>query len=392
MKVLVVTHNYPRHPDDPAGAFVGRLARGVAASGHHVTVVAPHAPGLAEEQMDGPVRVRRFRYATDDREVIAYSGDMHARARRGAGLGGILSFLWRFRAAVKRVAAEERPDVIHAHWWVPGGWMAKATGVPYVVTCHGTDVRLIEFPPLRWLARRVLNAAAVVTTVSEFLRRDLERLLGREVQSAAVLRMPVDARDFESARSVPKAEPPRILFVGNLNPSKGVDVLIRAARALKDRGINARVRIVGDGPAREDLRTLARLEGVADLVEFAGALPLNNMPREYGAATVTVLPTRGQAEGLGLSLVESLLSGTAVVGSAAGGIPEVVVPGETGLIARDGDAADLAAQLARMLTDAAFRERTAATGRERVTRDFSLDGTLPILLDIYRVAAGRAAA
>lgn len=392
MKVLVVTHNYPRHSDDPAGAFVARLARGVAGSGHEVTVVAPHAPGLPDEQMDGPVRVRRFRYAAEGREVIAYAGDMHSRAQSKTGIVGVLLFLWRFRRAVRRVAAEERPDVIHAHWWVPGGWAAKGAGVPYVVTCHGTDVRLIEIGVLRWLARRVLKSASVVTTVSEFLRRDLGRLLGRDVQSAALLRMPVEPRDFEAARSVPKADPPRVLYAGNLNPSKGVDVLIRAARALRDRGVDCRVRIVGDGPARGDLGILAQSLGVADIVEFVGAVPLNEMPREYGAATVTVLPTRGQAEGLGLSLVESLLSGTAVVGSPAGGIPEVVVPEETGLIARDGDSADLAAQVARMLADRTLRERTAATGRERVIRTFSLESTLPVLIEIYRVAAGRAAA
>ena len=61
------------------------------------------------------------------------------------------------------------------------------------------------------------------------------------------------------------------------------------------------------------------------------------MPAEYGAATVTVLPSRGHAEGLGLTLVEALLAGSAVVGTAAGGIPEVVIHERTGLVARDGD-------------------------------------------------------
>lgn len=392
MKVLVVTHNYPRSPDDPAGAFVGRLARGVAGNGHSVTVVAPHAPGLPDVQMDGPVRVRRFRYAAEHLEVVAYGGDMHTRARSRAGAWGALRFLWHFRRAVRRIAAEERPDVIHAHWWIPGGWAARGTRIPYVVTCHGTDVRLLEVGLWRWIARGVLNRASVVTTVSEFLRRDLARLLGPDGAPASVLRMPVEPRDLESGRSMRKAEPPRVLYVGNLIPSKGVDLVVQAMKILRDRGVACRLRIVGDGPARESLEALARDLGVAGLVEFAGRVPMARMAGEYGAATVTVLPTRGQAEGLGLALVESLLAGTAVIGSPAGGIPEVVVPEETGLIARDGDAADLADKLARMLTDRAFRERTAANGRERVTRTFSLESTLPALLAIYRVAAGRTAA
>src|SRR5260370_6263968 len=75
------------------------------------------------------------------------------------------------------------------------------------------------------------------------------------------------------------------------------------------------------------------------------------MPAEYGSSTITVLPTRGHAEGLGLALVEALLSGSAVVGTPAGGIPEIVVDGENGLLARDGDPRHLPDQLARPLSD-----------------------------------------
>ena len=392
MRVLVVTHNYPRFPDDPAGAFVARLARATASAGHEVMVLAPHAPGLPEEQADGPVRVRRFRYGPDHRERVAYAGDLHQRAASPAGFLGVLLFLGKFRRAAKRVASEFRPDVVHAHWWLPSGWVARACGAEYVVTCHGTDVRLLERSGLiRWLARRVLGAAAAVTTVSEFLGRDIARLLGPGAPRTTVLRMPVLPDDLARGRSEPKAQPPRVLYVGNLNPSKGVDVLIRAVRLLRDRTVACRIRIVGDGPDRRDLEVLATSLGVTGLVEFAGRVPLGDMPAEYGAATVTVLPTRGQAEGLGLALVESLVAGTAVVGSPAGGIPEVVIPEETGLIAQDGDPDDLAHQLARMLGDPAFRERTAVEGRKRVTQTFTLEKTLPELLTIYRVAAGRTA-
>lgn len=388
MKVLVVTHNYPRYPDDPAGAFIARLSRGVAAAGHAVLVVAPHAPGLETDFMDGSVTVRRFRYGPDARETVAYTGDMRTAPKLA---------LWRFvrayRGAVRAAVREFRPDLVHAHWWFPGGWAAADAGTPAVVTCHGTDVRLLDGSRLaRWLARRVFRGAAAVTTVSEFLARDLARLAGGDVPPPSVTRMPVDVDAFSRGRSVAKAQPPRILFVGNLNPSKGADILVRAARILRDRSVAHRVRIVGDGQARPALESLVASLDLRETVEFAGWVPLNRMAEEYGAATVTVLPTRGNAEGLGLALVEALLAGSAVVGSPAGGIPEVVVPGETGLIARDGDPADLADQLARMLADRELREGTSARGRDRMARTFSLENTLPGMLEIYRGAAGRTAA
>src|SRR3954452_7916388 len=77
LRILTVTHNYPRFPGDPAGAFAARLAEGVAARGHEVQVVAPHAPGLATREESGRVTLHRFRYAPERLERIAYTGGLH---------------------------------------------------------------------------------------------------------------------------------------------------------------------------------------------------------------------------------------------------------------------------------------------------------------------------
>ena len=125
MRVLVLTHNYPRFPGDPAGAFVRRIAVGEAARGHEVTVVAPHAPGLATAMDDAGVALRRFRYAPDALETVAYRGTMHhatAAPRRVVGLPLFLLAFWR---AIRRAVATTRPDVIHAHWWLPSAWLAR---------------------------------------------------------------------------------------------------------------------------------------------------------------------------------------------------------------------------------------------------------------------------
>ena len=111
------------------------------------------------------------------------------------------------------------------------------------------------------------------------------------------------------------------------------------------------------------------------------------MAAEYGASAVTVLPSRGQAEGLGLTLVEALLAGCAVVGTAAGGIPEVVLHEKTGLIARDGNAEDLATQIQRLLTDLPLRERLARAGKEHVLRTYSSEAAVARFLEIYDAVA-----
>ena len=160
--------------------------------------------------------------------------------------------------------------------------------------------------------------------------------------------------------------PPRVLFAGNLGESKGVDVLIDAIAILRGRGVACELAIVGAGPEESRLRARASRLALGDAVRWSGFVSQRDIPEQYGAATVTVLPSRGQAEGLGLVLAEALLAGSAVVGTAAGGIPEIVVDERTGLIAKDGDAQDLARQIERLLTDGTLRARTIVEGQARV--------------------------
>jgi glycosyltransferase involved in cell wall biosynthesis len=375
MRILVVSHNYPRFPGDPAGAYVARLARTAQAAGAQVRVLAPHAPGTAREESDGGVPVHRFRYAPDALERIGYRGDVRARTFFSPlSLLVLPLYLGVFRRAVRRAIAEFSPDVIHAHWWFPAGWVVAGVGGgrPYMVTCHGSDVRLLDRGALfRRLARRILGGAGAVTTVSRFLAADVTRHLSLSRLVVTVAPMPIDVDRFAAGRSAPKAQPPRVLYAGNLLESKGVDVLLRALKLLRECRLPCRVKVLGEGPARADLGRLAEQLGVAGDVDWSGFVPQDAMPAEYGASTVTALPTRGMAEGLGLTLVEALLAGSAVVGTPAGGIPEVVADGETGLIARDGDPQHLADQLTRLLTDPALRTRLTDTGARRMRETYS---------------------
>jgi glycosyltransferase involved in cell wall biosynthesis len=122
-------------------------------------------------------------------------------------------------------------------------------------------------------------------------------------------------------------------------------------------------------------------------VSWGPFVPQSQMPSEYGASTVTVLPTRGNAEGLGLTLVEALLAGSAVVGTPAGGIPEVVRHEQTGLLARDGDPVDLANQIQRLLLDAPLRDRLTRAGKEYVLRTYSAESTITRFLELYLAVA-----
>ena len=394
MRVLVVTHNFPRFAGDPAGAFVARLAEGVHERGHAVQVIAPHAPGLPIREARNGLDVVRFRYAPDALERVAYRGDMHGtRTVAPLALAALLTFLAAFRRAVRHAITTFRPDVIHAHWWIPGGWLAVATGIPTVITCHGSDVRLIARKRLlRSLATRVLPRAAAITTVSTFLARDLEGAIPSLRGTVRTVAMPLDVDAFSAARDTPRVVPPRILYAGNLLESKGIDDLVRAFALLRQRGIACGLRIIGEGSHAPAAHAVARELGLDGVVEWSTFLPQDAMPAEYARSTVVVLPTRGNEEGLGLTLVEALLAGTVVVGTSAGGIPEIVRHGETGLLARASDPVDLADKLAELLASSELRSRLVEQGRRHVLERFAPGSSVDTFLALFRAADRRHAA
>lgn len=393
MRVLHVTHNYPRFPADPAGGFVSRLARAGVASGASVRVVVPHTRGLPLDEIDGGVEVRRFRYAPDAFERIGFQGDVRRSTTTPLALLVAPLFLWSFRRAVARAAEEFRPDIIHAHWWLPGGWAAtRQRRIPVIITCHGSDIRLLrESALVRSFAGRVFPRAAAVTAVSAVMRGDIRAALpGLETGVRLEVRpLPVDLPLFERGAAVAKVTPPRILFAGNLIPAKGVDVLLRAFAKVRSRGVACRLKFLGEGPARDELTRLADALGVTREVDWSPFVPMDRMPEEYGAATVVALPSRGaRGEGLPLSLVEALIGRAAVVATPAGGVPEIIQDRETGLLVPDGDDDALATALAELLTDATLRDRLIRTGRERVVDRFAPGAAADGFLTLYREVAG----
>lgn len=376
MRVLHVTHNYPRFPADPAGGFVSRLAAAAVAAGVAVRVVVPHTPGTPIASDAGGVELRRFRYAPESLERIGFQGDVRRSAFSAAALLAAPSFLWCFRRAVRRAIDEFRPDLIHAHWWLPSGWAVTGQRrIPVVITCHGSDVRLLgQSALLRLVARGVFARARAVTAVSSVMRGDLRGMFpGLEpAVRLEVMSLPIEVALFERGAALAKAAPPRILFAGNLIASKGVDVLLGAFTRVVRKGIACRLKLLGEGEALPALRRRAEAEGVQDLIDWSPFVPMDRMPEEYGAATIVALPSRGhRGEGMPLSLAEALIGGAAVVATPAGGVPEIIRDGETGLLVPDGDEAALAAALERLLTDAALRERLVANGRRQSLERFA---------------------
>lgn len=387
MRVLYLTHSFPRYAGDAAGAFILRLATALARENVHVQVVAPATLTAPPRDVIEGIPVCRFRYAPRALETLAYEGNMASQVQASWGARiGLVGMLAAEAGAALDQLRRESFDVVHAHWWFPNGVAgavaSRWSGAPLVTTLHGSDVRLgRSIAPARPAMRQVLRRSARVTAVSSWLAAEAHAVAGGECPIVAP--MPVATELFAPDPAVPRDD--TLLFVGRLTKQKGVDVLLRAL-ALLPRSV--RCDIVGDGEERRSLELLAASLELGARVRWHGAKAAAELPSYYRRATALVLPSA--EEGLGLVAIEAQLCATPVVAFASGGVVDVVRDGETGILvaARTDDA--LAAAISQLLRRP---DRGAALGRKAATlaRDqFSPAHVARRYLAIYRQAIERA--
>lgn len=383
MKVLFLTHSFPRSPGDAPGSFVLRLAIALRGEGIDTSVVAPAAPGLDHHDKFDGVPVERFRYAPRKYETLAYTGNMAQQFQASwSARVTMLGFLGsEFRSAV-RARRDFEPDVVHAHWWFPSGlvgtWLGKMSHKPLITTLHGTDVRLARAVAFsRPAFRHVMHNSAAVTAVSRWLANEAQEVIS--TPAPLVAPMPVATDLFTPGGARAKN---RLLFVGRLNKQKGIELLLHALSRMPDTSVS--LDVVGDGDDRDVLRQLATALGLAERVRWHGAVPQPKLADFYRAATALVVPSVG--EGLGLVAVEAQLCETPVVAFDSGGLPDIVQHDRTGVLVEQVDASALAAALVSLLEREDRGASYGAAGRMHALSTFAPESVARRYADIYRSA------
>jgi teichuronic acid biosynthesis glycosyltransferase TuaC len=255
-------------------------------------------------------------------------------------------------------------DVVLGSWAFPDGCaavrVAHAMGKPCVVKMHGSDVNVVAKHPVaaRAIARDLARAEAIVV-MAKSLGRSLEAL-GVPADRIAFVPNGIDGARFfprpvdEARKGTPLvSSAPIALFIGRLEPQKGLGDLLDAWPLVRAQVPGATLRLVGAGPLEARARAT---EGV----EVLGAKPHGEIPRELHLANVFVLPS--WAEGMPNVVLEALACGRPVVGSAVGGIPDALTSETAGTVVPPRDAASLAEALARRLRATSDPEAVARFG------------------------------
>jgi glycosyltransferase involved in cell wall biosynthesis len=358
LRILAVSHSYPRFDGDVAGAFLERLYAALVERGHAVRVIVPSDGGQGGEEQRVGIAVERVRYAAARRETLAHRG---ALAQAVLSPGGALAFRAMLRALASAVRRRARDaDVIHANWWVPAGLAVRRAGVaglvPMVLTMHGTDAALLRRSRVaRWMAGPVLREAARTTAVSSFLAQTAARA---GASAPVILPMPADPDRFPE----PGPGGAGVVTVGRLTRQKRTDLLIEAVAVLRGRGRAVAFTIVGDGPERGALEALVARRGLSGQVRFAGAVAPADVPRFVGPADVFAFAARH--EGFGLAAAEALIAGVPLVVLAdGGGVLDIARAGEGAEIVPGAEPARIAEAIERVLADPEARSAAGRAGR-----------------------------
>ena len=412
MKVLVIGSVYPRFQEDAEVPWLRTSIAHLKKAGVEIQVLAPAYKGLKSHDIDG-THVNRFRYAPAAWEILTHEEGAPSKmaSKPWLQLLAIPYIINGFFQCI-RICRKWRPDVIHAHWPFPHAYIAlgaaKLFKIPLVLNFHGAELLLIR--KKKWvkpLLKFAIGQAQAIFANSSFTAGKIKALRNVNVEWSPYGTTLEDNKD-ESGVILSETKDPvtivphpvngkfKILFVGRHIERKGICYLIEAAKYLpRDK---FEIRIVGVGDLTEQLKQQAALlderretkdeRTQSASIIFTGKLSPEDLANEYKTANVFTLPAivdhKGDTEGLGVVLIEAMELGLPIVASNVGGIPDVVVDGESGILVPEKDPVALADAFKRLEADPTLIQKLLAGARKRIEECFTWDGIIERQIEVYK--------
>ena len=409
MKVLVIGSVYPRFQEDAEVPWLRTSIAHLKKAGVEIQVLAPAYKGLKSHDIDG-THVNRFRYAPASWEILTHEEGAPSKmaSKPWLQLLAIPYIINGFFQCI-RICRKWRPDVIHAHWPFPHAYIAlgaaKLFKIPLVLNFHGAELLLIR--KKKWvkpLLKFAIGQAQAIFANSSFTAGKIKALRNVDVEwspygttlegASLPLASAADAASATpSSGGTPQRPEPhainnkfKILFVGRHIERKGICYLIEAAKYLpRDK---FEIRIVGVGDLTEQLKQQAAAVNDGAEIIFTGKLSPEDLANEYKTANVFTLPAivdhKGDTEGLGVVLIEAMEIGLPIIASNVGGIPDVVVDGESGILVPEKNPAALADAFKRLEADPTLIQKLLAGARNRIDKCFTWDGIIERQVEVYK--------
>lgn len=396
-RVAVVTSTYARDHDDHQVPWMREMSKRTAPSLASLKVYAAGFKGMKSHSIDG-IPVRRFRYAPAFLEKLTHDEGAPNKARSIWFKLMVIPYILCGMVAVFSWCLRDRTRVLHVHWAFPHGFWALLPqwllGVKVVSMCHGAELSLARNSKvIKALLTFFLKQSNEVRANSSHTVAEIERLCG---VTAKII--PYGATISEATVAAePKAaeEIPTLLFCGRLIQRKGIDVLLKAMPLILAKR-EVKLVITGEGDRKAEWQQLASDLALDQSVEFAGFVSNERLSELYRNCTAYVHPAifddKGDTEGLGVVLIEALASNKPVIASAVGGIVDVILHEETGLLVPEKKPEALADAVLRILNDPELASRLGSQGYAHARQFFDWDRCADLTTSLYKSLADAKAA
>lgn len=300
--------------------------------------------------------------------------------------------------AVKKLLVQINPDIVNAHY--ASGYATTACLVdykPWLLSVWGSDV--YDFPNKsflhKWLVRKNLLSANAVASTSICMAAET-RSLTPELKNIAITPFGVDTPYYQSLTSPLSARDNStsivIGTVKSLASKYGIDTLLQAFSLLlkefkqldSDLEKKLKLRLVGTGPQEAELKELAQKLDISERVIFVGRVESLDVPNELDKLDIYVALSRLDSESFGVAIIEASAAGRPVVVSDAGGLPEVVLDGKTGIIVPRENPQVAANAIKELVLDRELRIKMGNSGREHVVKNYSWDTCVNMMINLYK--------
>jgi glycosyltransferase involved in cell wall biosynthesis len=361
--LLLLTSSFPCSPTDETCGYIRDFARSLAAD-FSVTVLAPPDRSAVQWPPDAFTLIRSGSVVPASLDPFGAGSDFNHLASRSpiTKLFSVVSLVC-FLARALTLAL--KCDAVCSHWILPSGLVGalinRLLGKPHVVVEHSGALHLLARMRCgKQIARFVIGGADRVVTVSSDLKRKLSALYPNAGKKIEIIPMGVSVPSGICEASL-KPSPRVILFIGRLTEIKGLDVLLRAMRGLEDLSLM----VAGDGERRDEFEALARSLPVK--ARFIGSINSSTRDHLLSICDIVVIPSRvladGRTEGMPVVCLEAMAAGRVVIASRVGGLAEVIVDGENGLLFEQSDRRMLREKLRLALTDDSLRQKISENAR-----------------------------
>jgi len=393
-KILVIATTFPRWNNDSTPRFVYDLSNRLTSS-YNIIVLAPHHKNAKKKETMGKLQIKRFVYFKPEiLQKLCYDGGIIPNMRSSflAKIQMPLLIISEFFASYM-VIKSEHIDMVHAHWILPQGFVGvflkKLLKIPLLTTVHGSDLFPLKNKFFKKLQHFVIKNSDCITVNSNATRDELIKRFPDYSFKVAVMPMGVDT-DLFKKRNLKKPRKYKknkiLLFVGRLSDQKGLQYLIDSMHDISRYSPNAKLLIIGEGPYKKELEDQANKLGVENNLEFLGSMPASDVAKYYNFADIFLIPslsTKTGTEALGLSMLEAMASGCAVIGTDVGGIPFVIKNGYNGILVKQKSSNELSHAIITLLKDKKKSQKLGNNAAKFVKENYSWDKISKDFIKIY---------